>query len=67
MYILTILHGASMVVQKPMFYIYFVGPAILFTVDKVISLSRKRMEIAIVRAENLASGIGAIIFAYVVH
>lgn len=57
MYVLTILHGASMIVQKPMFFIYFVGPAVLFTIDKVVSLSRKRMEISIVKAENLASGI----------
>ncbi|KAH3701179.1 hypothetical protein DPMN_076162 [Dreissena polymorpha] len=56
MYVLTILHGASMIVQKPTFYVYFVGPAILFTIDKMVSLSRKRMEISIVRAENLASG-----------
>ena len=56
MYVLTILHGASMIVQKPMFFMYFVGPAVLFTIDKVVSLSRKRMEISIVRAENLASG-----------
>lgn len=56
MYVLTILHGASMVVQKPMFFMYFVGPAVLFTIDKVVSLSRKRMEISIVRADNLASG-----------
>ena len=46
-----------MIVQKPMFFMYFVGPAVLFTIDKVVSLSRKRMEISIVRAENLASGI----------
>ena len=56
MYVLTILHGASMVVQKPMFFIYFIGPALLFAVDKMVSLSRKGIEIAIVRAENLASG-----------
>ncbi|XP_053408593.1 dual oxidase-like isoform X3 [Mercenaria mercenaria] len=62
LYVLTILHGASMIVQKPMFYLYFVGPAIIFTIDKVISLSRKRMEIAIVRAENLASDITFIEF-----
>lgn len=62
LYVLTILHGASMIVQKPMFYLYFVGPAIIFTVDKMISLSRKRMEISIVRAENLASDITFIEF-----
>ncbi|XP_052805242.1 dual oxidase-like isoform X3 [Mya arenaria] len=62
MYVLTILHGASMIVQKPMFYVYFVIPAILFTIDKMISLSRKRMEISIVRAENLASDVTFIEF-----
>lgn len=62
MYMLTILHGASMVVQKPMFFIYFVGPALLFTIDKMVSLSRKGMEIAIIRAENLASDVTFIEF-----
>ncbi|XP_052252760.1 dual oxidase 1-like isoform X3 [Dreissena polymorpha] len=62
MYVLTILHGASMIVQKPTFYVYFVGPAILFTIDKMVSLSRKRMEISIVRAENLASDVTIIEF-----
>ena len=56
MYVLAILHGASMVVQKPMFFVYFIGPALLFTIDKMVSLSRKGVEIAIIRAENLASG-----------
>ncbi|KAL4228920.1 NAD(P)H oxidase [Mactra antiquata] len=62
LYVLAILHGASMIVQKPMFHLYFVGPAILFTIDKMISLSRKRMEISIVRAENLASDVTMIEF-----
>lgn len=62
MYVLTILHGAFMIVQKPAFYLYFVGPAILFTIDKMVSLSRKRIEISIVRAENLASDVTFIEF-----
>lgn len=57
MYILTILHGASTIVQKPMFFAYFIGPAILFTVDKMISMSRKKTELNVISAEKLPSGI----------
>lgn len=57
MYILTILHGASVIVQKPLFHAYFLVPAILFTIDKMISLSRKKTEITVIRAEKLPSDI----------
>ena len=57
LYILTILHGASAVVQKPMFFAYFLGPAFLFVIDKMISLSRKKTELAVIKAEKLPSGI----------
>ncbi|XP_050407076.1 dual oxidase 2 [Patella vulgata] len=57
MYVLVILHGASIIVQKPLFYAYFVGPAILFTFDKMVSISRKKMEINIVKAINLPSDV----------
>ena len=56
MYILTILHGASTIVQKPMFFAYFIGPAIIFTIDKMISMSRKKTELDVIRAEKLPSG-----------
>ncbi|KAK3106022.1 hypothetical protein FSP39_011167 [Pinctada imbricata] len=62
MYILTILHGASTIVQKPMFFVYFIGPAILFTVDKMISLSRKKTQLAVIKAEKLPSDITFIEF-----
>lgn len=57
MYVLTILHGASAVVQKPMFWAYFIVPAILFSMDKMVSLSRKKSEITVLRAEKLPSDI----------
>ncbi|XP_063423293.1 dual oxidase-like isoform X1 [Mytilus trossulus] len=57
MYVLTILHGASVIVQKPMFFVYFIVPAILFAMDKMISLSRKKTEIAVLGAEKLPSDI----------
>ncbi len=42
--------------QQPRFYIYLIPPALLFLLDKLISLSRKKMEIPVVRAELLPSG-----------
>ncbi|ESO86842.1 hypothetical protein LOTGIDRAFT_235234 [Lottia gigantea] len=57
MYVLVILHGASIIVQKPLFFAYFIGPAALFTLDKMISLSRKKTEINIVKAINLPSDV----------
>lgn len=62
MYILTILHGASTIVQKPMFFVYFIGPAIIFTVDKMISMSRKKTELNVIRADKLPSDITYIEF-----
>ncbi|XP_069121720.1 dual oxidase-like [Argopecten irradians] len=57
LYILTILHGASLIVQKPFFFVYFIIPAILFTIDKIVSLSRKKTEITVMNAEKLDSDI----------
>uniref|UniRef100_A0A2C9KDP5 NAD(P)H oxidase (H2O2-forming) n=1 Tax=Biomphalaria glabrata TaxID=6526 RepID=A0A2C9KDP5_BIOGL len=57
LYVLTIIHGASVVVQKPMFFAYLSGPAILFTIDKIISLSRKKTELCVLNAKNLPSDV----------
>ncbi|XP_059143765.1 dual oxidase 1-like [Physella acuta] len=62
LYVLTIIHGATVVVQKPMFFAYLTGPAILFTLDKLISLSRKKTEICILKAQNLPSDVTMIEF-----
>jgi dual oxidase len=37
--LLIILHGAGMLVQEPQFYIYFLPPAILFMIDRLIQIS----------------------------
>ncbi|CAG5124174.1 unnamed protein product [Candidula unifasciata] len=62
LYILVIIHGASVVVQKPMFFAYLTGPAIWFMVDKLISLSRKKTELCIIKAQNLPSDVTMIEF-----
>ncbi|TNN87094.1 Dual oxidase 2 [Liparis tanakae] len=43
--------------QEPRFYIYLIPPALLFLLDKLISLSRKNLEIPVLRAELLPSGV----------
>lgn len=57
LYILAVLHGSTVIVQKPMFWCYFTLPVIAFVIDKMISLSRKRTEISVVRAEKLPSDV----------
>ncbi|XP_039990207.1 dual oxidase 1 isoform X1 [Xiphias gladius] len=56
-YILTVIHGSFALLQEPRFYIYLIPPALLFLLDKLISLSRKKVEIPVVRAELLPSGV----------
>ncbi|CAH1797386.1 unnamed protein product [Owenia fusiformis] len=55
MYILMFMHGSGMLVQPAFFHYFFLGPAILFTLDKLVSVSRNRVEISVVRAELLPS------------
>lgn len=52
----TVVHGSYGLIQEPRFYIYLLPPALLFLLDKLISLSRRTLEIGVVRAELLPSG-----------
>ncbi|KAG8180699.1 hypothetical protein JTE90_005796 [Oedothorax gibbosus] len=56
-YILMILHGMGQLIQEPIFYYFFLGPCTLFTIDRLISVSRKTIEIPVVKAELLPSGV----------
>uniref|UniRef100_G3NS64 NAD(P)H oxidase (H2O2-forming) n=1 Tax=Gasterosteus aculeatus aculeatus TaxID=481459 RepID=G3NS64_GASAC len=56
-YILTVIHGSFAMLQEPRFYIYLIPPALLFLLDKLISLSRKKVEIPVLRVELLPSGV----------
>ena len=42
--------------QPPFFHYFFLGPVLLYTIDKLISISRKKVEISIIKAELLPSG-----------
>ncbi|GFG34861.1 hypothetical protein Cfor_10393 [Coptotermes formosanus] len=56
-YLLMILHGAGRLIQPPFFYYFFLGPCILFTIDRLISVTRKKVEIPVVKAELLPSNV----------
>nr|XP_016852928.1 PREDICTED: dual oxidase 2 [Anolis carolinensis] len=57
LYILVIMHGSYALIQQPRFHIYFIVPALLYGGDKLLSLSRKKVEIGVVKAELLPSGV----------
>ncbi|KAL3290150.1 hypothetical protein HHI36_023514 [Cryptolaemus montrouzieri] len=54
-YIFMILHGTGRLIQEPFFYYFFLGPVILFTIDSIISISRKKIEIPVVKVDILPS------------
>ncbi|XP_066525511.1 dual oxidase 1 [Hoplias malabaricus] len=54
-YTLTVIHGSFALLQEPRFFVYLIPPALLYLLDKLISLSRKKVEIPVVKAELLPS------------
>ncbi|KAG0418419.1 hypothetical protein HPB47_004884, partial [Ixodes persulcatus] len=56
-YILMILHGLGRLVQPPIFYYFLLGPLVLYVLDRLVSLSRKKVEISVIRAEHLPSDV----------
>ncbi|XP_054420993.1 dual oxidase 2 [Pteronotus mesoamericanus] len=57
LYILIIIHGSFGLIQLPRFHIFFLVPALIYGGDKLVSLSRKKVEISVVKAELLPSGV----------
>ncbi|XP_037076443.1 dual oxidase 1-like [Pollicipes pollicipes] len=61
-YLLTVLHGSGRLVQEPFFYYFFLGPCVLFALDRFVSVSRKKVEISVIKAELLPSDVTALHF-----
>uniref|UniRef100_A0A7N4PVB5 NAD(P)H oxidase (H2O2-forming) n=1 Tax=Sarcophilus harrisii TaxID=9305 RepID=A0A7N4PVB5_SARHA len=57
LYILLIIHGSFALIQLPRFHLFFLVPALIYGGDKLVSLSRKKVEISVVKAELLPSGV----------
>jgi len=51
-----LLHGAGRMIQAAFTYYFVLGPIILFTIDQLISVSRRKIEIPVVDAKLLPSG-----------
>lgn len=62
LYILCLLHGQAKLTGTPRFWMFFVGPAIIFTLDKVVSLQTKYMELDILDTELLPSDVTRVKF-----
>ena len=61
-YILMFFHGSGRLVQDPLFGNFFIGPAVIFAIDQLISMARNKVEVAIVKAELLPSEVVGIYF-----
>ena len=61
-YILMFLHGSGRLVQDPLFGNFFLGPGIVYVIDRLISLGRSKAEVSIVKADILPSQVVGIYF-----
>ncbi|KAM9311860.1 dual oxidase 1-like [Gastrophryne carolinensis] len=61
-YILTIIHGSFALIQQPRFHIFFLAPALIFVADKLISFSRKKVEIEVLDVKLLPSDVTCLKF-----
>lgn len=52
-----IVHGTGQLIQEPLFQNFLLGPLILFILDRLLTVSRKKIEIPVLRAELLPSSL----------
>ncbi|XP_076817727.1 dual oxidase 2-like [Clavelina lepadiformis] len=57
LYFFSVLHGSGTLISSPRFYLYFLPFGMIYTLDTLYSISRKRIEIAVVKAELLPSDV----------
>ncbi|XP_060062787.1 dual oxidase 2-like [Ylistrum balloti] len=62
LYIFLVLHGSGRLVQNPLFQNFFYGPLIIYVIDKLISVSRKKREISVIQADLLPSDVTGLKF-----
>ena len=57
LYVLAVIHGLGRLTASPRFWLFLVGPAIVYTLDKVISLRTKFMGLDIIETTLLPSDV----------
>ncbi|XP_012942535.1 dual oxidase 2 [Aplysia californica] len=61
-YFLMFLHGAARLVQVPLWPYFFLGPMVLFLLDKLVSVSRNRVLLPVHKVTLLPSGVTNLVF-----
>lgn len=62
LYLFNIMHGSARLVQPPLFWLYLLPCLVIFVIDKMISVSRNKIQIGVISAELLPSDVTALIF-----
>jgi dual oxidase len=62
LYVLTVLHGSARILAPPTFWIWMMPPAALFLLDRLITIRRATVELTVVEAELLPSGVTKIVY-----
>ncbi|CAL8138364.1 unnamed protein product [Orchesella dallaii] len=62
-YVLMLLHGSGRLVQDPLFGLFLVGPLVIFILDKLVTIGRKKVEIPVLDAKILPSNVTKLVFA----
>ncbi|XP_073969944.1 dual oxidase isoform X3 [Rhodnius prolixus] len=57
LYVLCLVHGLAKLTGPPRFWIFFVGPGIIYTLDKVVSCRTKYMALDVLETELLPSDV----------
>ncbi|XP_047475214.1 dual oxidase 2-like [Penaeus chinensis] len=56
-YVLMVFHGSGRLVQPPFFHFFFLGPCLLFVLDKLVSFSRNKIQIDVKSVTHLPSNV----------
>lgn len=62
LFLLALLHGLQRLTSEPNFWLFMIGPATVFVIDKVVSLRRGYMELDVLETELLPSDVIKITF-----
>ncbi|XP_066998293.1 dual oxidase [Anabrus simplex] len=57
LYVLSLVHGLARLTGAPRFWLFFIGPGIVYALDKVVSLRTKYMALDVVETELLPSDV----------
>lgn len=57
LYLLCLIHGLARLTGAPRFWIFFIGPGIIYTLDKIVSIRTKYMALDVIETELLPSDV----------